>query len=497
MQFSIKNRNNKYPLILIITIFGIIFSLISFPNHYLFRTSALDLGMFNHAIFQFSHLKMAVFSLGVKGHIVPYLGDHFSLITILLSPLYYIFGSYTLLIVQIVSILFGGVGIYKYAQLHTQNKLILLFVVQFFSIWGIYTALAFNFHTNVLAAMFVIWFVYYYTLRMKTKSLIFFILIIISKENMALWMIFILIGLMLKGGLKRYKDWFRFEIPLILISLIYFIVVMGIIMPGLLEDKGNNQLSRYKALGESLPEIIRYIIYHPINTLQLLWKNTTGKAQYDDIKIITYQMVLFSGGIALIARPYYLVMLIPIIAQKMFTNNPGMWGLKGQYSIEFAPVLSLALIDFITSIKRKSLAKILLLLSLIGTVLATKSKLNNRIVYFNKNNIQFYKKRHYKSPLNIDAIYQGIKLVPDNVSLSVQSRLAPHLAARDTIYLFPHIKTVNYIALITKNSSSYPIKRKSFDKKVNELKNNNKWDILYNKDDLLILKRKIKSTAHK
>jgi len=496
MQFSLKNRNINYSLILVITIFGIIYSLISFPNHYLFRTNALDLGMFNHAIFQFSHLKMAVFSLGVRGHIVPYLGDHFSLITILISPLYYIFGSYTLLIIQIAAILFGGFGVYKYAQLYIQNKLIVLFVVQFFSIWGIYTALAFDFHTNVLAAMFLIWFVYYYTLRMKTGSLVFFILIIISKENMALWMIFILIGLMLKGGVKNYKNWFKFEIPLILISLIYFFVVMGIIMPWLLEGKGYNQLARYNALGETLPEIITYIFHHPINTLELLWQNTTGKAYYANTKLITYQMILLSGGIALIARPYYLVMLIPIFAQKMFTNNPGMWGLKGQYSIEFVPILSLALIDFIASIKRKSLANILLFLTLIGTIAATISKLNYRKIAFNKTNIQFYQIQHYKSPLNIEAIYQGIKLIPDNVSLSVNSRLAPHLAFRDTIFLFPHIKKVNYIALIANNSSYYPMKKKSFTKKINELKNNNKWDILYNKNDLLILKRKDISTTY-
>jgi len=490
MRFSLKNRNLNYPLIIVFTVFGIIFSLISLPNHYFLRTSALDLGMFNHAIYQFAHFKMADFTLGTKGHVVPYLGDHFSLITILISPLYYLFGTYTLLIVQVFSIIFGGLGIYKYSKLYENNKLITIFVIQFFSIWGIYSALSFDFHTNVLAAMFVVWFIYYYTLGLKLQTLVFFVLILISKENMALWLIFILIGLMLKGGLKRYKDWFRYEIPLILFCVIYFAIIMGIIMPNLLDGKGYNQLNRYASLGTTLSEILSNIIYHPWNTIKLLWVNTNSNPNLDNIKVDTYLMILYSGGIALIARPYYLVMLIPIIAQKMFSSSPGMWSLKAQYSIEFVPIISLAFIDFSTSIKSKAVKTILIYIITAGTIISTFSKLDRRKGPFKINNIRFYQKQHYTSQLNIKEINKGLKLIPENANLSIHSRLAPHLAFRDTIFLFPHIHNADYIALITKNAGTYPLKKKSFIKKVSTLRSNDKWKIIHDHNDLLILKRK-------
>ncbi|MCC7317875.1 MAG: DUF2079 domain-containing protein, partial [Bacteroidales bacterium] len=91
----------KHRYILLISFsFALLYALVSLVNHYFFRTYALDLGLYNHAAFKYTHFQLAD-SLMIKEYSEPMLGGHFDLYLILFSPFIYVFGSYTLLIVQI------------------------------------------------------------------------------------------------------------------------------------------------------------------------------------------------------------------------------------------------------------------------------------------------------------------------------------------------------------------------------------------------------------
>ena len=66
---------------------------------------------YTNALYDYSHLNWndsTVFKSGAEN----LLADHFDLYLILFAPLSLIFKTYTLLIVQIVFILIGGMGIY-------------------------------------------------------------------------------------------------------------------------------------------------------------------------------------------------------------------------------------------------------------------------------------------------------------------------------------------------------------------------------------------------
>src|SRR5919112_4805384 len=104
-------KSHKF-VILILILFGIIYGLISLVNHYNFRTYALDLGLVNHAIYDYAHFRVNYSTLLLDAAPMNFLGSHFALLPILFSPLYWILGSYTLLVVQIAAVLFGGVGVY-------------------------------------------------------------------------------------------------------------------------------------------------------------------------------------------------------------------------------------------------------------------------------------------------------------------------------------------------------------------------------------------------
>ncbi len=483
-----KLLSNKVLLVFIF--FALIFCSISLVNHYNFRTFALDLGMFNHAVYSLSQFKMPIYTLDPSGIEMSFFATHFSLITLLYAPFYYIFGSYTLLLIQIFAILFGGLGIYKYAihNFPNQRRLPLFILIHFFSIWGIYSALSFDFHNNVIGAMLVPWFVYHVEKRNFPYSCLYFLLILFSKEVEALWLSFILIGLMIKNYKSYRRSFLKFEIPLLATSLIYGIILIGFIMPYLQGAENNLQLIRYKYLGDSLGEIIITLLTEPWRFYDILFTNTVNDTAYNYIKIETYVMMFMAGGFALFFRPAFLVMLIPIFAQKFLANNPVFWGINGQYSIEFVPIISLALIAFITKLKKHQTPIILGLIAVsIGSTLITMKFRYSK--WYDSINTQFYSRDHYAAIVDIKEVREALRIIDNDDIISTSSCLASHLANSDKIYHFPIVKDAKYIVLFKETIKPFPFSGEGYKKELERVKNSGKFNILVDNKDLLILKK--------
>jgi uncharacterized membrane protein len=446
--------------------------------------------MFNHAIYSFAHFRANYFTLAYEGTEMNYFGDHFSPITILYAPFYYLFKSYTLLIIQILAILFGGLGIYRYASEHfSGNKIPLLILLHFFGIWGIYSALAFDFHNNVVAAMFVPWMVLYYEKNDRKWFLFFFILILLAKENMSLWLAFILIGLMWKHHNKGFKSFLKFEIPIVFFLFLYFFFIVSFVMPAIRHYEGQDQLIRYIGLGSTVPEILMNICRDPRKIFTLLFESPLPESYLYGIKSELHFMVIVSGGFAFLYRPYFLLMLLPVYAQKLLTDNYGIWGINAQYSIEFVPVLSLGLVDFLEK-KKPALIYGTMIMTIILTFYFNYSTLESRRSYwYDKVNYVFHKKEHYDPQLNLSEIHKALEIIPKNATISVSACLAPRLAFREKIYNFPIVKDAEYIALVTNFRTTYPISREEFDQKVNEYKNAENYQVVYENYDLLIMKK--------
>jgi len=451
-----KYQKINYVLFIIFFIFAFIFSLISITNHYLFRTFALDLGMFNHALYSFSHFKCNYFTLSIDGSEVNYFGDHFAPIIILFAPFQYLFGSYTLLIFQIIFILLGGIGIYLYAQniKQIESKNANIFLIYFFSIWGIYSALAFDFHTNVIAAMLLPWLVYFYDSKKIKLFLFVFFFMLFCKENISLWLAFILISFFIYNKDRTIREKLKFEVPLILFSLLYFVGISFFVMKSINHGLGTIQTDKYIYLGSSLSEIISNIFTEPKYVFSLLFESPNSNPEYFGIKSEFYYMFLVSGGVLVLINPKYLIMIIPLIAQKMFSNAEGMWGIKSHYSIEFVPIIIFAVIDFIQKLSIKKQYVLVYIFALVS-ILATISSIDNsRALYYDKVYVAFYNSKHYKSDINFKDYEQFEDEIPSNAILSVSSNLAPRLAFRDKIYHFPNIKDAAYVFVYKK--SYYP-----------------------------------------
>lgn len=191
-----SNKRFHKHLTLLMAVFGGLYSIISIVNHYNFRTYALDLGLYTNALYKYSHFSLAD-SIMIKQISEPLLGGHFDIYLILLCPLSFIFGSYTLLIIQILAILLGGLGVFNLmCKKHPDQPWIHLgAALYFYTFFAVLSALSYDYHSVVVAACVVPWFFYTIHIKKYLSSFFLLILVVISQENTSLWMAFVCLGL--------------------------------------------------------------------------------------------------------------------------------------------------------------------------------------------------------------------------------------------------------------------------------------------------------------
>ena len=493
----LNSNQNKTPFIqfLIMSgVFSLIFASISLVNHYNFRTYALDLGIYNKAIYDYSNLNWNDSTVFKE---VPenLLADHFDGYLMIFSPLRYVFGTYTLLVVQILALIVGAFGVFRVMDLQAKTrKLANLAALHFLFFFGIYNALAFDYHSSTVAAALLPWVFYYHQ---KNKIGAFFavlLFLLISKENMSVFLAWICLVLALEAFIdpfgkkerenERKKGLYLFGASLF--CFFYFFGVTGYLMPSLAQS-GSYEHFDYSILGTTYFEASKTLISSPMESVSLCFQNHSGDQNFDGVKAEFWTLFLLSGGILLIKKPKYILLMLPVFVQKMFHNNPVIWGIGAHYSMELAALLSLGVFAALSEIKKSSLQKLLLSLALLGSLGATIRVMDHTVFYTDKSRIRPYARNHYLRNYAVAKAHEQLKSIPKESAVSAQSPFVPHLAFRASIYQFPIVKNAEFIVL-SKNESTYPLDEYNFTQKIQELKTDSNW-VLIEEAPLMIFRR--------
>ncbi len=477
--YAFKQVPEKYLAVLV---FAVIYSLISLVNHYLFRTYALDLGLYSNALYDYAHFQWND-STTFKPEPQNLMGDHFDFYLMIYSPLVWIFGSYTLLIVQIVSILFGGLGVYRYfRENRVQAVLAQLF---FYSFFGVYTALSYDFHDSVVVAMLVPW-LFVFTKERKMKWAAFFVVLLwLGKENSSLWIAFICFGLSLLNW--KEKRWRFFFLISGFASMVYFAILMKFIMPALAPD-GVYPHFDYTVLGGNMKEAIKHLIFHPIDSFHLFVSNFRDPMA-DNIKSDLFKYLLFSGMALLIIRPAYLLMLVPIFFQKFFHDSINIWGAGFHYCIEFTPILAIGVFEVVDKLKKESFKRVAGEILVVLAMITTTKRLSDQYFYAPNVNLNFMSKDHYKKEYDVKPVYAAFKLIPEDAIVSCQSNLVPHLANRDFCYMYPITKDAEYI-MLAKKDTPYPLSDSLFQVEIRNFQKSEEWIKMVDNKEVLLVKKK-------
>lgn len=425
-----KTRPSYYTLAAVFIAAGVVYALISFVNHYLFRTYALDLGFYTHIMNDYAHFKVDDYFMFNRATL-NVLSDHFDLYLIILSPLVYIFGSYTLLVVQLVAVLLGGWGVFKLIGLYTDDEWIpVLASAVFLSSFGIIHAFSFDYHSNVLTAMMLPWLLYYLKQRKFGLSTLFAVLFVIGKENMSLWLFFIALGLLWDYRKDKKAVWYLTGYAVF--AMVYFFLINMVVMPWLGDAGGG--FKRYAWLGSNYLDIAKNLITKPGNTLHVLFNNTSGWYGFDGIKAEFYYCALASGLILTLLKPNYLLMLVPLIAQKMLANEYVFWGIALHYNVEFVPVLVISSFLVIIKIKQKKWQYSLSGVLLLSVLLTTFYTITDPKTPIRRERLCIYYGAHYhQDDFDIKYARHLMELIPEDAYVCAASMFVPHLARREYI----------------------------------------------------------------
>lgn len=468
--------------ILNVFFFSVLFCLISLVNHYHFRTNWFDLGFYTNHLYQYAHFNFSHFSVS--------LSDHFDLLLVVFSPLVYILGSYTLLIIQIFFILLGGIGVYRFCILQSlKSKHAILFQIIFYLFFGVYGALAFDYHSNVIAACLIPFLFLYYQKGKKWKFLLVYLLIFISKENMILWLAFILLAL--PFTFKNQTQFKTGALVLSAFSFFSFYFITSVVMPSLINAQEYPNF-KYEHIGNShnFKDVFIFLISHPLEGLNLFFSNYTGISNYNNVKTESLVFIFLSGGFLLFIRPLYFFMLIPAFAQKYLHDSPEMWGVNFQYNIEFAPIIILCAIDVVKSIQNAKTLNILIYCLLILNLGLTIHLMDNTICYIKRSSIRFYQMTHYEGEFDVKKMNWLFSKIPNESSVSAQSMFTPHLALRKNIKLYKgHEDTTDYI-LVAQTDEPYPLEKEVAEKELQLLFKSKTYQLVSAIDHVYLFKKK-------
>ncbi len=473
---------------------GLIYLTINFCNQYFYRTFTIDYGVYNFAFYDIAHFRVSDCPVYFH-HQVNFLQDHVSFTFFLFIPFYWIFGwltgTYTLMFIQTFLILYGGWAVYKIIELKSEERLHpILAILLYLFMFGRWPSFIMDCNLAIIAASIVPVFLYYFEKKKILYAALAFLFILITREDMALWTFFI--GLFLVITHYRERDLKLASFIIIVVSLVYFTVVFKYIIPSFETANKKFTLFNYGALGANPTEALIFIIKRPWEAIKLLFINQSGKPLYDNIKFEFYYVYLLCGGFLLFRRPKYLLLFIPLIAKKMYNDDPVRWSIELYYSIEFVSILPIAVFLIMTEEKNRIVRLILAYFVFLSTLTITVIKLNghSRLMdWWGDKKFAFYKSSFYQADFDVKKVNKSLSIIPSNARVSFSGSLLPHFAFRKIIYQFPRVDDAEYIAVF-KNKDTYPLDQENFKIELNKYTSDTTWKHLVDDQILLILKKK-------
>lgn len=409
-------KTNIIPLS-IIFLFIILYSVLSIVKH-LNYGSGYDLAVSDQFIWQFSRFKPAITTI----HSYPFtsiFADHFELIFLLISPIFWIWdNAISLILLQNILICLSALPIFLLAQRKGISKLLSIVIMfSYLSFYGIQNAVWSDVHSIVFAASFLPWFVFFLDVlnyeKGKTKlaqtaikcSAIFFFLSIISKEDIALLTFLISLVFFLSTRKKINKAFLRINLIYAFLSLLYIAVIFGIFYPNF-TPQGYRFASSEGILSDLNP-------FYMVDTKE-------------KVDTIFYSLGWF-GGLPLLA-PLYLIPALGdlahyfVLGHKLVSSAQSIFG---HYRVTMALFMAWPTIIVISKFKflNNRYVTVYLLLSAFLVQYLTHSPLS----YLSK-------RWFWTQSSSVQNINKLVSDLPRESSVASQINIIPHIAHRDNVF---------------------------------------------------------------
>ncbi|MBA2693568.1 MAG: DUF2079 domain-containing protein [Rubrobacter sp.] len=445
---SLRKRLSRRsgPLFFVLAVavvYFIVFAAFTMNRHEVYSSARFDLGNMDQAVWNTSEGRILE-NTSLEGENRSRLANHADFLLIAFAPLYWISASpHWLLAIQAAVVALGALPLYWIARrfLKRDWPAALIAAAYLFNP-GLQSANTFDFHSQTLAGTFLLFTFHYLLERRLWPFVVFAVLASFCKEEISL--LVAMMGLYMLFVERRA----RWGIPVFAAGVAYFLFVMFAVIPAFNEGAVSELVTeRYGPVGGSIGGVFMTALTDPISVL--------GHAFSTD-KILYLTHLVGLGGILGIFSPAILLVPLPEIAINLLANRDQMTNINYHYSAPIIPFMyvgcaaGLAVAARFFS-KRNVSDELLRLAPLMfaGWVLFM-----NAYMAFGYGPLpfaQFHRDNPVAmqslAPERIENIDEAVALVPDDAKVSASNWIAPHLAHRTHLYLFPTINDADYVVV--------------------------------------------------
>jgi uncharacterized membrane protein len=420
---SSRAKRIEYGYVSILVLIAFAFYLVySLSRYYTYLTAGYDLGIFDQAVRAYAHFRAPIVPL--KGASYNVLGDHFHPIIALIAPLYWIWDNPCMLLIVQSALIAGSIYVvYRFTRRRTTAPMALLVSAAYSVGWAIQAMIDFDFHEVAFGVPLVALAIDALDRRADRALLIYCGLLLLVREDMGALLVMFGIIRFLTGRRTEPRSSLWPGLTLIAVGLVGYFIATDVLIPHFAPNGKFNYWS-YQALGPNLPSALGDIVIRPWHAAHVFftpWVKTQT------------MLYLFVPLLFLPLRSRYALVALPLLAERFFNSRDQIWTTHYHYNAMPWIVLVLAAVDGAARLRildwrpsRYTLAAWLVVVPvwMVQYDTVTPHPID-RMLHGNV----FARSPAEKAEQTVTS------MVPRNVCVAVDDRLAPHLTDRDYVTL--------------------------------------------------------------
>lgn len=403
----------------------ITFAAYSIVRYHSYRSTAMDFAFFDQIVWNTSQGRWFETSF------VPYnfMGQHIEPVLLVFALLYRVTPAPEwMLVTQALSAGIAGVFLYLFARQRLSRRWLAALVTASFLLSPmLHAVMAFDYHSEALAPMFVFGGLALLFSGRPNLGLVVLLGTLTLKEDAAL----LLIGLSLPLWLNAFR---RQAATLAIVGVIWIVVVVGIVMPTI-RGGASDLDQRYTHLGVGASGMLNGMIRDPLATATY--------AAGDDQRQSVFRLLMTQGAIPLLA-PATLVAAMPVAALQFLSSHPPQQALKLQYGAQVLPIVVFATVEGLRRVEQaRRHADVLTRIAAIALVCGIGYSLATVSLALVPDAVDEAR----STPVDDAAVERAISRIPPDAAVSAQTGIAAHMSQREHVWEFPVLNTAEFVVL--------------------------------------------------
>ncbi len=358
--------------------------------------------------------------------------QHFEPILFFLAPLYWVVKiAGILMLLQVLIFISGVIPLYLTVKKHIHSRFIgLSLAFAYLAFGGTQFGIAYGFHPIMFFPTIFMWMYYFYCEKRIKLYLLFVLLSLFVKEEVAFIMLFWGVYLLF---IKRDR---MLGAATVVFGLIWYIVCFKIIFPIYAGGGGFGYWGQYnQTQGVGIIGLSKFVILQPLDFLKTLVTPS--------FKIDTFFQSFGSFGFLLFLFPQSFIIVLPSLLEKLLSNNIA--AMNGtHYSAALTGVTLVATIETLSSIsKNKYLLKYVVNINIfLGILIFYMALFFNMLYgYYAFSLMPTVHRTGYvvgnavidPSEENLTLLSHIIDTIPEQASIAAQDQIIPHIHKHFTL----------------------------------------------------------------